>query len=172
MTLENDEKTFEVTLGSMDIKNMYPSLNIDQVCELIENQIIRSKYKIELNDEELSLLTVSVFDHDKVLTKYNKYVYKRTHKHGIKPGITSKAIIGSERERRENCMWSYPRINMPNEVSRFLFSMCMSRLVHMVMCNHFYRYGDTIYKQSTGGPIGLQLTGELARCIMADWKTP
>ena len=47
--------------------------------------------------------------------------------------------------------------------------MCIKEQICKLMSNHFYRFGDTIHKQSTGGPIGLRLTGEIARCVMAEW---
>ena len=35
--------------------------------------------------------------------------------------------------------------------------------------NHIYRFGNQIKLQSTGGPIGLALTGEVADCFMNKW---
>ena len=35
--------------------------------------------------------------------------------------------------------------------------------------NHVYRYGGRIYKQTKGGPIGLRLTGVVARVVMDRW---
>ena len=36
-------------------------------------------------------------------------------------------------------------------------------------CNHVYTVGDKFYLQSSGGPIGLKLTGILAEVVMMDW---
>ena len=37
------------------------------------------------------------------------------------------------------------------------------------MKNHIYHFENTLKKQSGGGPIGLDLTGELANIFMAWW---
>ena len=37
------------------------------------------------------------------------------------------------------------------------------------MTNHVYTVGDDFYLQASGGPIGLTLTGVLARVLMMNW---
>ena len=40
-----------------------------------------------------------------------------------------------------------------------------------VMANHVYSFDDTWRKQNDGGAIGNLLTGEVAKVVMAWWKT-
>ena len=35
--------------------------------------------------------------------------------------------------------------------------------------NHIYLYRNTLYRQMRGGPIGLRLTGVVARIVMDHW---
>ena len=37
------------------------------------------------------------------------------------------------------------------------------------MKNHLYTFDGKVYRQSTGGPIGVELTGILARIVMIWW---
>ena len=42
----------------------------------------------------------------------------------------------------------------------------MAALDDFVMSNHVYKVGDTIHLQTDGGPMGLKLTGAIARVVM------
>ena len=66
-------------------------------------------------------------------------------------------------------LWDMPS-RLPSEVEK---SKMVSKLVEIVtrevMANHYYAVGDTIRKQTDGGPIGLKLTGAIARIVMLWW---
>ena len=66
-------------------------------------------------------------------------------------------------------LWDMPT-RLPNEVEK---SKMVSKLVELVtrevMSNHYYAVGDTVRKQTEGGPIGLQVTGAIARIVMLWW---
>ena len=50
-----------------------------------------------------------------------------------------------------------------------LLALVISAGVRMVMANHTYKVGDTIYHQSAGGAIGSELTGSVSRPFMIRW---
>ena len=41
--------------------------------------------------------------------------------------------------------------------------------VNAILNNHVYKFGNKFYKQRQGGPIGLRLTGVVARLVMDGW---
>ena len=43
--------------------------------------------------------------------------------------------------------------------------------IKFTMENHVYAFASTMKKQAKGGPIGLELTGEIANIYMAWWDT-
>ena len=45
----------------------------------------------------------------------------------------------------------------------------MELVVEFVMKNHIYSFDGKVYRQSAGGPIGLELTGVLAKIVMLWW---
>ena len=47
--------------------------------------------------------------------------------------------------------------------------MAVSIGVQQVLANHTYTVGDTIYLQTQGGPIGLEITGAVCRPFMMSW---
>jgi hypothetical protein len=50
-----------------------------------------------------------------------------------------------------------------------MIGKAMELLIISCMKNHVYRFGNQLKLQSTGGPIGLALTGEVADCFMNKW---
>ena len=66
-------------------------------------------------------------------------------------------------------LWNMPQ-RLPSELEK---SKMVSKLLEIVtkevMTKHFYAVGDIIRKQTDGGPIGLQLTGAIARVVMLWW---
>ena len=57
------------------------------------------------------------------------------------------------------------RIPNDNEKKKIL-ALVLATLVDFVMGNHVYKVGDTIHLQTDGGPMGLKLTGAIARVVM------
>ena len=55
MTRTHPEHIPAITIGSMDVKALYPSLDIDHSCEIIRQLINQSKVKFEVNPTELAL---------------------------------------------------------------------------------------------------------------------
>ena len=47
--------------------------------------------------------------------------------------------------------------------------MVVSLGVKVVMESHCFMVGDTIYRQTSGGGIGLELTMEVSRLVMMEW---
>ena len=53
---------------------------------------------------------------------------------------------------------------------RKLLALAVSTGVRMAMKNHTYAVGDQFYRQTSGGAIGLLLTGAYSRVFMARWE--
>ncbi|KAL8587804.1 hypothetical protein ACOMHN_021022 [Nucella lapillus] len=50
-----------------------------------------------------------------------------------------------------------------------MMSEALRVAIEYIMKNHVYKFNNTVKKQSQGGPIGLELTGELAAIFMMWW---
>ena len=59
--------------------------------------------------------------------------------------------------------------NPNDEQKKKLLGMAIAMGVKIVMSNHTYSVGDKFYLQTEGGPIGLELTGAIARVFMNSW---
>ena len=90
----------------------------------------------------------------------------RAH-NGRKPEITSSGIKVNKLERFEP--WLRAR-RKPNEEEKMtMFKEGLKVGLHVVMKNHTYEFANTIRKQREGGPIGLDLTGTIAKIFMKWW---
>ena len=59
--------------------------------------------------------------------------------------------------------------NPTENEKRSLIGLLAASAVEVVMKNHFYTIGDEIRRQTEGGSIGSDLTGEAARLYMLQW---
>ena len=50
-----------------------------------------------------------------------------------------------------------------------MIALALEAGISVVMKNHMYRFNDDTYLQREGGPIGLELTGAVARVFMLWW---
>ena len=71
-------------------------------------------------------------------------------------------------EKREKRRWRNPKESTPGQKKRML-AKTMETAVRTVMKNHLYRFDGQVFKQTSGGPIGLELTQVLARLVMLWW---
>ena len=56
-----------------------------------------------------------------------------------------------------------------DDQKRRLLALVVAAAVDVTMASHVYIVGDTIFLQTDGGPIGLELTGALSRPFMMRW---
>ena len=50
-----------------------------------------------------------------------------------------------------------------------MMARAMEVVVDTIMSNHFYQFDGQVVTQETGGPIGLKISGVLARLVMLWW---
>ena len=92
-----------ITIGSMDVKALYPSLDIDHSCEVIKQLITQSEVRFNVNKDDLALHIAAThtqleIDH----LGLSEVVHYRTYKNGPRPLIISKSVTGSKTERENS----------------------------------------------------------------------
>ena len=63
----------------------------------------------------------------------------------------------------------FPSIEPTEEEKRRLIACCIEIGIRAVFFNHLYEFDDKVYLQQDGGPIGVRLSGTVARAVMASW---
>ena len=162
--IDNKEKV----IGSMDVKALYPSLDIGFTTEIVCEEFFNSDVKIENVDYAEMGLYLRLNKDDKYIreNKLEEICPKRKHKNG-RPKITSNGVVVDKDKRWK--IWEEPE-REPNEVEkRIMIKESLKIALGMIMNNHTYKFEEVIRKQKEGGAIGIDLTGEMARIFMCWW---
>ena len=77
--------------------------------------------------------------------------------------------LSNEASKHDDERWIKAQNSPTNIQKKKIFAMAVAYGCKVVMTNHVYAVGDDFYLQASGGPIGLELTGVLARVLMKNW---
>ena len=86
-------------------------------------------------------------------------------KKGRKPLITGCATNNDTDKRY--APWNPHSLYQTTSTPRKMLAEAIYDGIKFTMSNHIYRFDDKIKKQAKGGPIGLELTGEVALIFMS-----
>ena len=153
----------------MDVKALYPSLEVkftvDKVCEVFEcsDVIIQG-----VDYEELGLylrLTNSNTEIEEL--GLVDFCPSRVSNRGRAPTLTSSGSAAKKTDRFRS--WN-PAVRVPDQhQQRAMLSRALRSGLMVVMENHVYCFDGEIRHQQEGGPIGLELTGNIAQVFMIWW---
>ena len=74
------------------------------------------------------------------------------------------------REGYQSHLFDYSNTRQPTETEMtHVMSLVIAKLTHTNMSNHFYTFNGKLFKQSKGGAIGSELTGEVSGLYMVMW---
>ena len=154
-------------VGSMDVKALYPSIDVNFATEKCCDLIYESDIKFEeVDSDELGLfiaLTCSTNEY----VPFKSFCPTRKSKKGPKPTITAS---GSKKQQEDRWRpWNKPeQIPSENDIRKmFVFALGIS--IKVTLSKHIYRFNNKLYQQSRGGAIGVGLSGELANVFMIWW---
>ena len=72
-------------------------------------------------------------------------------------------------EDKRYAPWVLHNKTPDEQTSKKMLREALKIAIKFIMRNHIYRFDDDVRKQKEGGPIGLELTGELASIFMTWW---
>ena len=96
-----------------------------------------------------------------------KHCPRRRRKGGNEPSFTASGV-DKDRKKRFG-PWIFPRRKPGNVILRKMFCLAIKCMIKVTMKNHDFQFNGTIYRQSSGGSIGLDLTGVLSNVYMCHW---
>ena len=88
-------------------------------------------------------------------------------RNNCQPGRTR--TINFLQSEKNDSKWTETRAPGSRQ-KRTLLALAIATAVRVVLKNHTYKVGDTIFRQTEGGPIGLELTGTVSRPFMMKWN--
>ena len=166
--LQEDEK---LMVGSLDVKALYPSIDVDFAAEVVANELYKSDIKIDedsIDAEELGLYLILTVDEDELKRKgIRDHCPSRIHNKGRKPNVTGQA--GNSKENRKAIWFTAKDPNPDCEKLKLMICKALEVGIKRVMSAHVYKFEDKMMRQKKGGAIGLEMTGELAGVFMCWW---
>ena len=132
---------------SMDVKALYPSININDATRCIEDLIMKSTFNIEINDlNELRKYLAIVLTMERInlegLKEYLPKRYNEVSSNRKKPGIAflDTEVIKSKGIEVEKWIWE--GVHEPSEnVIKRMIALMMGNLIEAVMDNYLYGAG-------------------------------
>ena len=158
-------------LWSSDVKALYPSFRVKEVAETVFELYNQSEISINIDDEELGLYLALVVDREKLMSMGLEKVtpkWKNEGSRGRRPGITTSEVFGGNKARTKT-LFNKPENEPTEQQRRSMVALALSEGITVVMKSHMYEFNGETYLQADGGPIGLELTGAIARVFMLNW---
>ena len=156
------------TIGSADVKALYPSLNIDFTAEKVSEMFVDSDLTVEIDHEELGLyLSLNTNREELEKEDLTQYCPERKTKQGRKPTVTGCAL--NEDKGIRHGPWKEPQATPDDTTKKRMIALALKIVIKLIMNNHIYVFDNNIRRQKEGGPIGLELTGDVAQVVMAWW---
>ena len=158
------------TVGSTDVKALYPSLDIGFAAEKVGEMFYQSGIEVEdVNAKELGLYLA--LNRTQVQLRARGLAdfcpVRRTNR-GRPPTMTGCAQ--SEKAAKRFRPWVEPVNSIPDDnVKKKMLAEAITVAVEFVMRNHMYTFNGQLRRQAKGGPIGLALTGDVAQVFMCWW---
>ena len=158
----------DTVIGSLDVKALYPSLDLDHTIETAAEEFRRSDVEIDgVDDEELGLYLSLSRSKDYLREKgISEFCPKRKSK-GPPPTITGSGVKTKKEERYKPWIRATRKPN--KEEQRKMLTEAIKVVLETLMKNHIYEFKEELRKQKEGGAIGIDLTGELAKIYMTWW---
>ena len=151
---------------SLDVKALYPSMDIELTADVVYQLFLERGPTVDgVDASQVGHYLALMMKPEKLREKgLADYCHTRKTNRGRPPTITGCAM----REERDKRMkpWNPPRRRPDAETTRRMLAEALRISILFVMQNHVYKCDGVIRKQSSGGPIGLELTGDLAQVLM------
>ena len=154
---------------SMDVTALYhyPNLKAMIVAREIAAAFLESEIDIEVDTDKLGLYLLLVLGKEEVAKQGLSHVCPtRKATAGSECGITTLEVMGGE-----NCESKHnpAKRRLTTQQRRRMISLALEAGIIAVMTHHVYSFANKSYLQTEGGPIGLELSGAIARVFMLLW---
>ena len=161
----------KLMVGSLDVKALYPNLDIPFAAKKISNEFVESN--IEFEDDSIDALQLGLYlvltadENELKADNIRDYCPTRINTLGRKPTITGQVIKTAE---KKEAMWNPPKLCFPDKaIKKKMLAKALEIGINTTMRTHVYKFAGETRIQKKGGAIGLELTGEIAGVFMAWW---
>ena len=160
----NSRGVGRVHIMSMDVRALYPSLEVVRCRQIIEEVVEDSDIKqTNFNWKEVAKYLAVVYTPEQLSTAGLMNVIPVK----VKKSKVTLAFLEKENYPDGSSKWNWEEKLPPTDQQKSkMLAMLLGEAVSTVMNNHLYVFDSIVYRQARGGPIGLELTGVIADIVM------
>ena len=114
-------------------------------------------------------LRYHIDDRELETKSYAKFCPKRKVRPGQFPKFTANGTTRDTKKRRQ--AWVFPKKAPEPSIVRDMFCEAIGCMIRKTMTLHDFSFDGKIYRQKSGGAIGMDLTGVLADIYLCRWDT-
>ena len=159
----------DCVIGSLDVDALYPSLDIDRCARVVADKLFDSSLKFEkLNWREIALYLRFHLSDEEIREEGLTGVcpWRKTHL-GHPPTFVASGSAAEVQKRHGP--WFFPRRAPRGLEVRRMFCIAVRGMIVKTMSLHDFQLDGKVYRQSSGGSIGLDLTGVVSDIYMCEW---
>ena len=93
----------------------------------------------------------------------------RKSKHGPRPGVKSKEVYEPEDRDEEHSLWRFKKKEFSENEKKNIIGATLQIAIAASFHLHLYTFGEKVYMQMSGGPIGSRLTMAVSKIVMLVW---
>ena len=155
-------------VGSLDVDALYPSLDIERCARVVCDRLFESDLKFEKLDwKEIALyLRFHLTEAEIQVEGLERICPRRKCKKGrpkfITSGSAAKSVV-------RHGPWLFRQRGPGRDVVRRMFCVAIRVMIVKTMSLHDFQLDGKVYRQSSGGSIGLDLTGVVSDIYMCEW---
>ena len=164
-----------VVVASEDVEGIFPNLEI-MACSKICAAAVKES-QVELSGVDFiwgcKYIAMSCSREEIQESELEGVVPKRKYRRGVTPGVTGKEAKSKKKDGEEEeqaTRWTFRRTEFTEEEKRNILAKVVEIAVRTTFRLHMYQFEGKIRLQKAGGPIGLRLTGVVARLVMMYWE--
>ena len=160
------------TILSMDVVSMFPNLYIEKVARVAAEEYLRSGLQVEVEVEELLLYVAIQYQGRRAELEtlgLEEVVPRRKHPKAKTVLITTDEVFNRKKDGSTASKFLKAVRDPTEEEVRVLFSLALEEAIKVCMSSHTYSLGEQCKVQEEGGPIGLKLSGAIAKMFMVWW---
>ena len=167
----------DIVAGSLDVRALYSSLDIDGSAEIVEQFIMESPVEIKGTDlRAAQVFLCSNMSEGQVKSEgLLKLLPKRRHSRGFRPGPTTTELSVCKEHIDSAVVSKWGVSPSPESLTptqqRLLIAKVVKVAIQTVFSNDCYQFKGDMFLQLAGGLIGLRLTSLVARIVMDKWMT-
>ena len=152
-----------------DVNALYPSLDWDTSEEMVKSAIMESDIRWDEFDIMEGCRYIALnWSGDKCRrSTLARILPVRRARTGVRPGVRGSGPMGAEPHDQEQ--WRFPDVVITEEERREVVATVVGIATKVLFSNHLYTFGNKVYRQRSGGAIGLRATCAIARVTMTVW---